>query len=40
MSLLVTQGVVSPTSLANDHTVVGMSPVGANPASIPVPTGD
>ena len=40
MTLLVTQAVVTPTSLASDHTVVGMSPVGANPASIPVPTGD
>ena len=40
MTLLVTQAVVTPTSLASDHTVVGMSPVGANPACIPVPTGD
>lgn len=36
LSLLVTQGVVTPTSLASDHTVVGLSPVGANPNSIPV----
>ena len=36
---LVTGGgeVVTPTSLASDHTVVGMSPVGANPNSIPAP---
>jgi hypothetical protein len=40
MTMLVTQVVVTPTSLASDETVVGMSPVGANPASIPVPTGD
>lgn len=37
MALLVTHGVVTPTSLASDHTVVGMSPVGANPSSIPIP---
>jgi hypothetical protein len=37
--MLVTQGVVTPLSLASDRTVVGMSPVGANPASIPVPVG-
>jgi len=30
MSLLVTQVVVTPTSLASDETVIGMSPVGAN----------
>jgi hypothetical protein len=35
-ALLVTQGVVTPTTLASDKTVVGMSPVGANPASIPI----
>jgi hypothetical protein len=40
MTMLVTQAVVTPTSLASDETVVGMSPVGANPGSIPVPTGD
>src|SRR5215831_19136045 len=36
MSLLVSQGVITPTILASDKTVVGMSPVGANPASIPI----
>jgi len=39
MTILVTQVVVTPTSLASDETVIGVSPVGANPASIPVPTG-
>jgi hypothetical protein len=34
-SLLVSQGVVTTTSLASDHTVVGMSPVGANPNGLP-----
>jgi len=36
MAMLVTQNVVAPVSLASDHTVVGMSPIGANPASITV----
>jgi hypothetical protein len=36
MAMIVTQNVVAPVSLASDHTVVGMSPVGANPSSIPV----
>src|SRR5262249_6958788 len=40
MTLLVTQGIVTPTSLASDHTVVGMSPVSANPNSVPVVGGD
>jgi hypothetical protein len=31
-------GVVTSTSLTSDHTVVGMSPVGANPNSVPAPT--
>lgn len=35
-SLLVTQGVGGTTSLASDHTVVGMSPIGASPDSIPL----
>jgi hypothetical protein len=34
-SLLVSQGVVTTTSLASDHTVVGMSPIGANPNGLP-----
>jgi hypothetical protein len=34
-SLLVGQGVVTTTTLASDHTVVGMSPVGANPNGLP-----
>jgi len=38
LTLLVSQGLVTPTSLASDHTVIGMSPVGANPNSIPVST--
>jgi hypothetical protein len=32
-----TGATVTPVSLASDHTVVGMSPVGANPSSIPTP---
>jgi hypothetical protein len=35
-SLLVSQGVGGPSTLASDHTVIGMSPVGANPDSIPL----
>ncbi len=35
-TLLVTQFVPEPTTLASDHTMIGMSPVGANPGSIPV----
>jgi hypothetical protein len=31
-------GAVTPTSLASDHTVIGLSPVGANPNSVPTPT--
>jgi hypothetical protein len=34
-SLLVGQGVGTTTTLASDHTVVGMSPVGANPNGLP-----
>jgi hypothetical protein len=34
-TLLVTQVLPTPTMLASDHTVVGMSPVGANPGSLP-----
>ena len=37
LSMLVGGGAVLPTSLASDHTVVGMSPVGANPNTIPTP---
>jgi hypothetical protein len=39
MSLLVTPVSVTSTSLASDRTVVGMSPVGANPNSIPANNG-
>jgi hypothetical protein len=40
LSLLVSQGNASPTSLASDKTVIGMSPVGASVDSIPAaPTG-
>jgi len=35
LTLLVSTGVNAPTTLASDHTVIGMSPVGANPKSIP-----
>lgn len=35
MSLLVGQGIVTPTSLATDHTVTGLSPVGADPNTLP-----
>ena len=37
MALMVSQGVVTPTSLASDKTVIGMSPVGARPDSVPNP---
>jgi hypothetical protein len=37
LTMMVSPGVVTPTSLANDKTVVGMSPVGANPNSVPDP---
>jgi hypothetical protein len=37
LTLLVGQGGVTTTSLASDHTVVGMSPIGANPNTIPTP---
>lgn len=38
MAMLVAPGGVTvPTSLAFDHTAIGMSPVGANPASVPGP---
>lgn len=39
VSMLVSPGagIGSPTTLASDHTVVGMSPVGANPNTIPTP---
>ncbi len=37
LSLLISQGVGAPTLMATDKTIVGMSPVGANPASIPAP---
>jgi hypothetical protein len=38
VSLIVGGGeAVTPTTLAVDHTVVGMSPVGANPNSVPTP---
>ena len=33
-TLLVSPSVGAPTTLASDHTVVGMSPVGANPATV------
>jgi hypothetical protein len=36
LTLLVTQGVLTPTTLASDHTVVGMSPV----AGVAPPPGD
>ncbi len=38
LSLIVTGATVTPVSIASDHTAIGMSPVGANPNSIPVPT--
>jgi len=40
-TLLVTPGLGAPSSLASDHTVIGMSPVGANPATVSaaIPTG-
>jgi hypothetical protein len=40
-TLLVSPTVGAPTTLASDHTVVGMSPVGANPADVAaaIPTG-
>ncbi|HZR17188.1 MAG TPA: FecR domain-containing protein [Verrucomicrobiae bacterium] len=38
LALIATEGViVTPTSLASDHTVIGMSPVGANPNTLPTP---
>ncbi len=43
-ALLVIPGAVTPTTLASDQTVIGMSPVGANPATVaaglPTPAGD
>jgi len=40
LSLFITPGNTSPTSLASDKTVIGMSPVGASVDSIPAaPTG-
>ncbi len=38
LTLMVSQGSLVPTTLASDHTVIGMSPVGANPDSVPTPT--
>ncbi len=36
-SVLVTVPFPASTTLASDRTVIGMSPVGANPASLPTP---
>jgi len=37
LSLLVTEGIVIPASLASDHTVIGMSPVGLDVRALPAP---
>src|SRR5581483_11887396 len=37
LELVGTQAVPIPTILASDRTAIGMSPVGANPASLPLP---
>jgi len=39
LALMVGGGEVTPASLASDRTVIGMSPVGANPNTLPAPSG-